>query len=73
LKIREKGKRSTPGNWPDAQSAAMANQGLRILVSASTETRKTSSLWCVLMDFMEKLTMVYDLKYDKHGSEKTDE
>ena len=72
-KMREKGKRSTPSNWPETQSAAIANHGLRIAVSASTKMRKINNLWCVLMDFMEFLTMVYDLKHDKRAAEKTDQ
>jgi hypothetical protein len=73
LKIREKGNRSTPGNWSVIQSVPMANHGLRTLVSASTMMRKISSLWWVLMDFMKCLTMVYDLKHDKRASKKIDQ
>jgi hypothetical protein len=59
LKMREKGKRSMPGIWAATQSAPSANHGLRIPANASTMRRKMSSLWCVLMDFMKWLTMVY--------------
>jgi hypothetical protein len=35
--------------------------------------REISNLWCVGMDFMEFLTMVYDLKHDKRAEEKTNQ